>query len=857
MTRRSLPLARVQDLLPLERGLTTSEAEERGRQYGPNAILESPPRRWRDLARETAKDPMIWFLVGTAALYWIVGQVKEAVILLVAIAPLVAMDLFLHRRTQASTEGLRSRLADRAIVIRDGAEVELPALELVPGDLAIVWPGQPFPADGLVVGGAELQADEATLTGEAYPVAKRPLARTPVGGPEPFVPSEHWGFAGTRLLTGCASLRVVFTGGETLYGEIVRSAVGGAHARTPLQRAIQRLVSVLVAVAAVICLLLAVVRLGQGYGWVDALVSAVTLASAALPEEFPLVFTFFLGLGVYRLAGRQALVRRAVAVENIGRVTCICSDKTGTITEGRLALTHLVAADHLSDPGLLRLAALASRPDSGDPLDAAILREAEAAGALKERGGPLATFPFTEARKRETAIVRDAGGLIVAVTKGAAETVLAMTGLTEADRRAWPARFTALAEEGHKVIACAWRPLDESPPGGDEPMEGYRLAGLLAFEDPVKAGVADAVAMCRGAGIHTIMVTGDHPLTARAVARQIGLGGGEPSVISGDEMQACVAHGEGARLRQVDVVARAAPSQKLTLVRALQDAGEIVAVTGDGVNDVPALQAADVGVAMGERGTRSAREVAAIVLLDDNFRTIVQAIGEGRQLFRNLRASFQYLLMIHIPFVVTAALLPLAGYPLLYLPVHIVWLELVIHPTALLGFQAPTATDRIAPPRARGGRRRFFSGREWAAIVITGGLITAMVVAGYVRSLGEAGEVGHGRAMALAVLTLASAGVTASLSRLRTWSARLVSAGTVALSVACIQTPGLASLLHLQRLHLDDWVTAGAGGLLTGVLAVLPAIVGRDRGGTTPGAHAPGVVQQRFAGAPTRDRSGC
>jgi Ca2+-transporting ATPase len=857
MTRRPLPLARVQELLPHAGGLTTADAQERRRRYGPNAILESPPRRWWDLARETARDPMIWFLVGTAALYWIVGQLKEAVILLVAIAPLAAMDLFLHRRTQASTEGLRSRLAERAIVIRDGAQIDIRALEVVPGDLAVVGAGQAFPADGLVVGGTELQADESTLTGEAYPVVKRPLAGAPAGGAEPLVPGEHWGFAGTRLLTGRASLRVVFTGGETLYGEIVRSAASGAHARTPLQRAIQRLVSALVAAATAMCLLLAVVRLGQGYGWLDALVSAVTLASAALPEEFPLVFTFFLGVGVYRLARARALVRRAVAVENIGRVSCICSDKTGTITEGRLVLTHLVAADDLSGASMLRLAALASRAESGDPLDGAILREAAAAGALEARAEPLATFPFTEGRKRETAIVRDAEGLIVAATKGAGETVLAMTGLTGAGRRAWAARMAALAGEGHKVIACAWRSLAEPPSDGDEPTTGFRVAGLLAFEDPVKAGVADAVSRCRAAGIHTIMVTGDHPLTARAVARQIGLGGGEPSVISGDEMQACVAHGEGARLRQVDVVARAAPSQKLTLVRALQDAGEIVAVTGDGVNDVPALQAADVGVAMGERGTRSAREVAAIVLLDDNFRTIVQAIGEGQQLFRNLRASFQYLLMIHIPFVVTAALLPLAGYPLLYLPVHIVWLELVIHPTALLGFQAPTATDRIAPPRARGGRRRFFSGREWAAVVITGGLITAMVVAGYVRSLGEAGEVGHGRAMALAVLTLASAGVTASLSRLRTWSARLVSAGTVALSVACIQTPGLASLLHLQRLHLDDWVTAGAGGLLTGVLAVLPAIVGRDRGGTTPGAHAPGVVQQRFAGAPTRDRSGC
>lgn len=312
----------------------------------------------------------------------------------------------------------------------------------------------------------------------------------------------------------------------------------------------------------------------------------------------------------------------------------------------------------------------------------------------------------------------------------------------------------------------------------------------VAFEDPVKPGVADAVARCRGAGIHTIMVTGDHPTTARAVAREIGLGGGEPTVISGDEMAARVARGRGATLRQVDVVARATPAQKLMLVRALQEAGEIVAVTGDGVNDVPALQAADVGIAMGERGTRTAREVAAIVLLDDNFRTIVRAIGEGRQLFGNLRSSFQYLLMIHIPFVVTAALLPLAGYPLLYLPIHIVWMELIIHPTALLGFQAAPTTERIEPGRARGGPRHFFSPREWTMVGLTGGLITAMVVAGYVRSVSEAGDVEHGRAMALAILALASAGLTAALSRLPTVGAWLVTGASVALSATLIQATG-------------------------------------------------------------------
>jgi Ca2+-transporting ATPase len=832
MTRRPVPLARLEGLRGAERGLSAGEARERRQRYGLNDIVETPSSRWWDLAGETARDPMIWFLSGVSALYGLVGQTAEALVLLAAIAPLVGMDAFLHRRTQASTQGLKSRLAERATVIRDGLAREIPALELVPGDLAVVLPAEAFPADGIIIAGADLQVDESSLTGEAYPVAKRPLTGPPGHGAEPLVDAAHWGFAGTRLLTGRAGLRVAFTGSETLYGGIVRSAVGGAHARTPLQGAIQHLVSILMAAAAIVCLLLAAVRMIQGHGWLDALLSAVTLAAAAIPEEFPVVFTVFLGVGVYRLARRQALVRRAVAVENIGRVTAICSDKTGTITEGRLRLTHLVAAEPLRERDLLALAAVASRRDSGDPLDEALLREAEAAGAAKNGRTVLATFPFTESRRRETVTTRDAGGSLAAVTKGAAEIILAMSDTTEPERELWNGRVASLAREGHKVIACAWRPLEETARAGGEPDQGYRLAGLLAFEDPVREGVAQAIGACRQAGVHALMVTGDHPLTARAVAREVGLGGAAPRVVSGEEMEALAARGDARALREVDVVARATPAQKLALVRALQAAREIVAVTGDGVNDVPALQAADVGIAMGERGTRSAREVAAVVLLDDNFRTIVGAIAEGRQLFQNLRASFAYLLMLHLPFVASALLVPLLGYPLLYLPVHIVWIEMILHPTALLVFQETAAGGPALAARDAGAR--FFSRREWRAIVLVGGIIALVAIGAYVWNVRESGNPQHGRSMAMAMLTLASAALTARLSGLRTRAARAVAAATVGSAIAAIQTPFLAAMLHLEPLHLLDWTLAVAGSVLAAALSWgAPAPTG-DRRGETP-----------------------
>jgi Ca2+-transporting ATPase len=630
----------------------------------------------------------------------------------------------------------------------------------------------------------------------------------------------HWGFAGTRLLTGRVELRVTHVGGETLYGEIVRSALAGRHARTPLQSAVSGLVATILAGALMTCVVLAAIRLRQGHGWLDAVLSAVTLAVAALPEEFPVVFTFFLGVGVYRLARRHALVRRAVAVEAIGSVTCICSDKTGTLTEGRLALAHTVPAAGTSDRRLVQVAALAARSGSGDPLDAALL----AAAGPGEPAQRLATFPFTEDRRREAAVLRLGDGSCVAVVKGAPETVLQLCPLDAAAAATWRERIGEFASAGHKVIACAQQRLSESAWLGGEPQRGYELAGVLAFEDPVRAGVREAVQTCQDAGIRVVMVTGDHPATALAVAREIGLGGGRPLVAAADDA------GETGTTRweRADVIARAVPSQKLEIVRALQARGEVVAVTGDGVNDVPALQAADVGIAMGERGTRSAREVAAIVLLDDNFRTIVQAIAEGRQLFRNLQLSFAYLLMVHIPLVLSAAIVPLAGYPLLYLPIHIVWLELIIHPTALLVFQELPASARLTP-ESRPVHRRFFGTRALLAIGAVGAAVTVVVVMGYDHALGPDRNVEHARAMALAALIVASATITGGLSGLRTPTALTMVLASLASLVTFVQLPALARLVHVEPLHLGDWGLAVAGGTGAGVAAALASSTLRER----------------------------
>lgn len=812
--RRDIPPGRLPANSLLAGGLSAAQVAEARRTHGFNDIVAHAASGWRVVARDTVRDPMLWFLLSTAGLFGLLGQATESFTLLVALLPLLGMDAYLHRRTAASSAGLASRLASSARVLRDGRWQDIPSRELVPGDLAEVAPGEYFPADGLLVAGTALQVDESTLTGESLPVGKRALEPTALPGAS--APEAHWGTAGTRLLTGTARLRIVCTGAQTRYGEIVRSATEGGHAATPLQKAIGELVLALLGVAVAMCVALAAIRLWHGHGWVDALLSAVTLAVAALPEEFPVVYTFFLGVGVFRLARKKALVRRAVAVENIGRVTCIVSDKTGTITAGSLVLAHLAPAGGLGEAAVLQVAASATRPDGGDPLDEAL----QVAAGPMAPASRLADFPFTEARRRETVILRGADGQVQACTKGAPETVLAVCGLAAPERARWLTRVEEFAQSGHKVIACARRPLGADGPVGTEPDEGFELMGLLAFEDPVRGGVRDAIAECMAAGMRVIMVTGDHPATAAAIACEIGLGEGRPVVAAlapDDDAGAVLRTHAG-----VHVVARATPPQKLALVQALQAEGELVAVTGDGVNDVPALRLADIGVAMGERGTRSAREVAPVVLLDDNFRTIVDAVAEGRQLFRNLRLAFAYLLLVHLPLVVGAAVIPLMGLPLLFLPIHIVWLELVIHPTAMLAFQGLPLRGPLAPVR-RHRAARFFSTEAWLAIVLAGGLVSVAVVWSYLHALGVDRDAEHARAMALAVLLAASAGITAGLTSLRQATARWLVAGTLVPLAVLVQWPVSSRLLNLRPLHGADWAWVAAAFFVVAAMAMVLA----------------------------------
>lgn len=811
--RRKVAWSRIKESASSDWSLAEEEVIRRRNQYGTNDIAGIKLNIWYELALNTLTDPMIWFLLITSILFACLNNYREAIILALAIIPLVGMDVYLHWRTQASTQSLSSHLASSALVIRSGKTINITASELVPGDLVQIKPGMPIPADGLILFGSNLQIEESSLTGESTPVIKKILSSDFLENKDRPLDYEYWAFAGTKLLTGEGLLRIVFTGKDTIYGQIVSSALSTSKAKTPLQQSINRLVFNLILVASFVCILLAVVRLIQGFGVVDAVLSAVTLAVAALPDEFPVVFTFFLGVGVYRLATKKALVRRAVSVENLGRITVICSDKTGTITEGRFSVAQSLPAAGIDEKTLLSIAALASREDSFDLLDLAIMEEVKNIQLVIEKR--VHTYPFTEDRKRETSVVAKESHWLIA-TKGAPETILALSTLNTQEKEEWTKKIASLAAHSYKVIACAKIELDKDVEL-HEPKNYYKWMGLIALSDPVREGVKEAIAQCQAAQIHVLMITGDHPDTAHAIAKQIGLGSGTPRVVLAEQLPSFIDGSSGISLLNIDVIARAIPSQKLDVVKSLQASGEIVAVTGDGVNDVPALKAADVGIAMGERGTQSAREVSDIVLLDDNFDSIVNAISEGRQLFKNLKVCFKYLLMIHFPFVISAALIPLMGYPLPFYPIHIVFIELIIHPTALLVFQDLPQNNELGPTK-KNKKYYFFSIRDWWKIFGVGTVTTAIITLTFIISLAQGVADNSARALILAMLSGMSVAITLGLNGFKNRITHVVLGVIVICTFLLIQLPITAEIFDFTPLNGSCWMTVLGSSLLTWII---------------------------------------
>ncbi len=718
---------------PARPGLSAAEAAARLQRCGPNRLVREERLALLKRLLALVADPMALMLGGASLLYFLLGETTDAWILAVALVPVLGVDVFLEARSRSALAKLAAAVQPSANVWRDGVAVVVPTAALVPGDLLELHEGSFVAADGVVVEAANLSLDESSLTGESEPQAKHSIEpaveavvaaaiATATGGaatrgaataataaadvPATVVAAQRV-FAGSLVLAGHGVVVVTATGARTRFGDIATLVAGTDTAATPLQRRTGRLVRWLAVVAVVTAVAVFGLGLAHGEPWQRALLSGISLAMAAIPEEYPLVLTLFLSVGAFRLARRGMLVRRLASVETLGSTTVVCTDKTGTLTVGHFDLVETVALDAAVDERqLLGHAVLASELVPVDPMDRAIEVRAIARGvdpvALRARWRLVRDHDFDALGKHmaHAYAAANGDGMLVAA-KGALEGILVHCEATPAERAAAEAANARLANAGMRVLAVAVkagrvlgadRAADES---------GLRLVGLLGYRDPLRPEVPAAVAECRAAGIRLKMITGDHALTARAIAAAAGFAEAD-AVVTGDELARQTPAEFAASARDRTVFARISPAQKHAIVGALQAAGEVVAMTGDGVNDAPALRLADIGISMGKRGTEVARAAADLVLLDDDFASIVATVREGRHIFTNIQAAFLYILAFHVPIVLLAVAAVVLSLPLLLLPVHLVWLELIIHPVSALVFQAEPAPPGLMqrPPRS-------------------------------------------------------------------------------------------------------------------------------------------------------------
>lgn len=809
-------------------GLSTAVAAERLREMGPNLLRRERQRSPWQMLFEQYRDPMIVLLLVASGISGVVGEINDAVVILIIVALNSLVGFFQDYRAEKALAALKQLAAPFALVRRDGHVRRIPAADLVPGDLVLVESGSIVPADLRLIEVHALQVDEAALTGESAPVAK---TAEPVLTPGQ-VPGERHNmlFSGTRISYGRGSGLVTATGMATEMGAIAHLLDTTETLKTPLQLRLARVGKNLAWAALVICALVFAVGVLRGEDWLLMFLTAVSLAVAAVPEALPAVVTISLALGARRLVRVNSLIRRLPAVETLGSTTVICSDKTGTLTQNRMTVEQLydaqlqaVDGDLPQDDPLLLVAGLCHDVELdekgeavGDPTEIALYLKAVALNAephqLIREYPRVGEIPFSSERQLMSTLHRTPAGDSVLLCKGSFEAVSARC--RPFDRDPARQRLEAMADSGLRVLALAWRRLAQAPAELKSEIHEKDLdfLGLCGSFDPPRDESAEAVKQCRAAGIVPVMITGDHPLTALRMAQRIGLvDAPDAQVVTGAELAALSPEELRDLVARVRVYARVAPEQKLRIVMALQRRGEVVAMTGDGVNDAPALKRAEIGIAMGLNGTDVAREAAEMVLLDDNFATIVAAVREGRVMYDNLRKFFRYILTSNIGELATIFLAPLVGLPMPLLPLHLLWINLVTDGAPALALATEGGDEKIMqrPPvaPAEGLFARGLGGR-----MLGYGLLLALVcllTEKIAVSLGWPWQTMVFTVLCLAqlfyALTVRSEGL--SLVRLGFWSNPFL-ALTVLLSLAVqlgiIYVPALQSIFHTQALSLVE-----------------------------------------------------
>ncbi len=697
-------------------GLTDEEAAKRITLHGYNELPVTKKRSGIHIALEVVREPMFLMLIACGTLYLLLGDLQEALMLLGFVFVIAGITFYQERKTERALEALRDLSSPRALVIRGREKKRIAGREVVPGDIVLLSEGDRVPADAVIRSGTNVSVDESLLTGESVPVRKSKdkasVAICRPGGEDlPFV------YSGTMVVQGQGIAEVLRTGMETEIGKIGKALLTLEIENTPLQKQTARLVTIFASVGVVLCLLVFLLLGFSSGNWLQGLLAGLTLGMAMLPEEFPVVLTIFLALGAWRISQHRVLTRRIPAVETLGSSSILCVDKTGTLTMNKMFVSDLLVDGKtlaIDKRGTVlpeafhetvEYAILASPTDPFDPMEKAMKELGERTlGNTEHLHGNwafLKEYPLTRAQLAMSRVWRSKeGDQYCVAAKGAPEAIADLCHLPPAKRAILLEGVDQLALRGRRVLGIARASCPENElPKSQHDFE-FEFVGLLGLMDPVRPEVPSAVQECYRAGIRVLMITGDYAGTAKNIGQQIGLKNAD-DVITGTELQDMDDRTLAKRLHTVNIFARMVPEQKLRLVEALKRNGEVVAMTGDGVNDAPALKSAHIGIAMGERGTDVARESASIVLLDDDFGSIVHAVKLGRRIFENLKKAMMFIFSIHIP-IAGMSLLPIIfEWPLALLPVHIVFLELIIDPACSIVFENQKESEDVMsrPPR--------------------------------------------------------------------------------------------------------------------------------------------------------------
>ena len=791
-------------------GLSGDEAAARLAAEGPNTLPGSERRSTLSILVEVLKEPMFVLLVAGAGIYWLLGDVHEALVLAASVIVVMAITVVQERKSERALEALKDLSSPRALVIRDGERRRIPGAEVVRGDLVLLNEGDRVPADGAVLAGTGLAVDESLLTGESLPVDKGEGDKV---------------FSGTLVVRGQGRALVALTGPRTEFGRIGQSLATLETGKTRLQEETGHFVKVVAIGAIATCVLLTLAYAATRGGWLESVLAGITLAMAVLPEEFPVILTVFLAIGAWRISRHDVLTRRMPAIETLGAATVLCVDKTGTLTQNRMQVVETIAAG--DDLRLRDVAALACARDPFDPMERAIVEAAGASGEQLRRDWTLVReYPITPAFLAVCNAWRSPMGEVRVALKGAPEAVIEACGLgAEAAARAMQ-DVAAASAKGLRLLAVAECDADgaEWP---DTPLGwAFRWLGFVALADPLRAEVPEAVEQCHGAGIRVVMITGDYPGTALAIAGQAGLGVGA-GALTGAQLDAMDDAGLAQAVKRVNVFARIRPDQKLRLVQAYRAAGEVVAMTGDGVNDAPALKAAHIGVAMGKRGTDVAREAAALVLLEDHFGSIVHTVRLGRRIYENIRNAMRYILAVHVP---TAGMsfIPLAfGWPPFLFPVHIVFLEFVIDPACSIVFEAEASEEGAMRHPPRDPRERLFSAEMVGVSLLLGAGVLVTAFLGFWWASRQGWDEGVLRAFGFTSIVFGNlAMIHATRTRDRSIFRALakpnpalwmVTTGALVALLAAVYLPPMASLFRfapLPPLPLLLGALSGASGVL-------------------------------------------